>query len=1017
MSSVTRLSRQLAFLSVALLSLALPLAGQGVQQTGTPNAAAPADPTRKKPLSIEDYSRWRTIEGAQISSDGKYAAYVLRHTNVPQADSRPALHIVRLDDDNHAVIQNASQPTFSPDGRWLAYQVEMPRPQGGRGGRGGAAADSATSDSAGRGRAGAPAAAQRRMELRELATGATKQWQNMTGATFNATSSHVLFRRTPNGGGGGGGRGGNASPPAGGAPLPPPSNTSVSGSGVQTATPRGAEVILHNLGTGRSLFIGAVGDAAFNRTGSMLAYTIDGSVRDGNGIFAIDLPTGRTLPLDNDSKTYNRLTWNDDGTSVAVLKGTETPRMRERANMVLVVGNVKAGFDNPSALTSTVLDAATATSFPKGFVISDRTPLLWSDDDSRVFFGIIPQTPAPDTSRRRGADSVADLDVWGSDDERVQSQQMAIADQERNFTFRQAFDVAGKKFVRLTDSTMKDIDIAENSVWSVGRDSRGYISDWEPARADLYRVNTLTGERTLIEKGQLMQGQVFGISPNGKYFTYWKGLKFQAYDLAAGKAVVLGGATAPSFVDTEDDHPGPKSPFGVMGYSKDGTGFLAEHRYDIWQVPFDGGPAKVLTNAIGTRQEIKFSLARLQPIDPAAPRAERDPRVVDLSKPVVLAAYGQWTKKAGFYELSGGQMKALTYEDAVFSTPVKAAKADRYMFTRQTFAEFPDIRIGSYGFQDSKRISDANPQQAEFLWGHRVLFDYKLKDGTRAQGILALPDDYQPGEKRPMIVSFYEKNSQNMHRYSPPSFVTGMGSLPMEAVTKGYITMFADVYYRTGQSHSDQLEAVEAATRKVIELGYADPKNIGLNGHSYGGEGAQFIATRSRLFKAVGAGAGVTDLFTDFSQSWGWSYQNQPGTRGANGLQYYYYGQGRWGFSPWDKPDVFHFESAITHANETTAAVLLMHGTADPTVSFNESLKFYTALRFNKKDATLLAYVNEGHGLRGLANRKDLTTRYMQFFDHYLKGAPAPDWLSKGVPFLVKEATLNNPLTPKPIVP
>ena len=1004
-----------ALLSLALLTLALanPAAAQNVQQTGAPNANATADPTRKKALSVEDYSRWRTIEGAQISSDGKYAAYVFRQMNVPQADSRPVLHIVRIDDDNHVMIQNASQPTFSPDGRWIAYQVEPPRAAAGRGGRGGAGADSAAADTSGRGRAGAPPANQRRMELRELATGATKQWQDMASATFNATSSHVLFRRTANAGAGGG-RGG-ATPPNGGAPLPPAAQTSVSGSGVQTATPRGAEVILHNLGTGRSLFIGAVGDAAFNRTGAVLAYTVDGPVRDGNGIFAIDLPTGRTLPLDNDAKTYNRLTWNDEGNAVAVLKGTETPRMRERANVVLVIGNVKAGFDNASALTTTVLDAAAASNFPKGFVISDRAALSWSDDNNRVFFGIIPQTPAPDTSRRRGADSVADVDVWSSDDDRVQSQQMARADAERNFTFRQAFDLSGKKFIQLTDSSMRDIQVAGDGLWALGSDNRAYVSDYAPAKADYYRVNTMTGERTLIAKDQL--AQQFGITPSGKQWIYWKDLKFNAYDFASGKSTVLGGAAAPAFTDLVWDYPGPKPAYGVAGYTKDGSGMIVEHKYDLWLLPLDGTAGKVLTNALGNRGEIKFLPVRSQPADEMAMRADRDPRVFDLSKPIVLSAYGQWTKKAGFYELSNGQMKELTYEDAAFSNPVKAAKADRYMFTRQTFAEYPDIRVGGYGFTDSKKISNANPQQSEFLWGHRVLFDYKLKDGTRAQGILALPDDYKQGEKRPMIVSFYEKNSQNMHRYTPPSFITGMGSLPMEAVTKGYITMFADVYYRTGQSHSDQLEAVEAATRKVIELGYADPKAIGLNGHSYGGEGAQFIATRSRLFRAVGAGAGVTDLFTDFSQSWGWSYQNQPGTGGSNGLQYYYYGQGRWGFSPWDKPEVFHFESAITHANETTAAVLLMHGTADPTVSFNESLKFYTALRYNKKDATLLAYTNEGHGLRGLANRKDLTVRYMEFFDHYLKGTPAPNWLSKGVPFLVKEATLNNPVTPAPKVP
>jgi dipeptidyl aminopeptidase/acylaminoacyl peptidase len=252
-----------------------------------------------------------------------------------------------------------------------------------------------------------------------------------------------------------------------------------------------------------------------------------------------------------------------------------------------------------------------------------------------------------------------------------------------------------------------------------------------------------------------------------------------------------------------------------------------------------------------------------------------------------------------------------------------------------------------------------------------------------------------------MLVTFYEENASNLHRHQAPSFVTGMGAVPVQAVTEGYITMMPDVHYHTGSSHSDQMDAVEAAVKAVIAMGMVDPKRIGLNGHSYGGEGAAYIATRSKLFAAVGVGAGVTDLFTDFSQSWGWSYQINGGS-GANGNDYYLYGQGRWGFSPWEKPEVYHAESALTHVPETVAPVLIMHGTADPTVSFAEGMNFYNALRYNGKKATLLAYPGEGHGLTGFANRKDLTTRYMQFFNHYLKGAPAPEWLTKGVSYIEK---------------
>src|SRR4029450_13889969 len=141
-------------------------------------------------------------------------------------------------------------------------------------------------------------------------------------------------------------------------------------------------------------------------------------------------------------------------------------------------------------------------------------------------------------------------------------------------------------------------------------------------------------------------------------------------------------------------------------------------------------------------------------------------------------------------------------------------------------------------------------------------------------------------------VNFYEKNSQNLHRYSAPSFLTGMGSSPIEAVSRGYITMIPDIYFHTGSSHSDMLECVEAAVKKVIEMGYVDPKRIGIHGHSYGGDGAAFIGVLSKLVAAVGMGAGVTDLTTDFNQSWGWSYQVTGGS-GANGNDYYLYGQGR----------------------------------------------------------------------------------------------------------------------------
>ncbi|HEY4305094.1 MAG TPA: prolyl oligopeptidase family serine peptidase [Gemmatimonadaceae bacterium] len=957
-----------------------------------------AQSASKKAMTVDDYTKWRSINSSSISSDGAWVGYVLAQTNTQPADAKPVLHLLRLDTNQETLVPGATAPAFSADAKWLAYQVD-PAGGAGRGGRGrGAAAAAATPAGGAAGARGQNGPAQlRRVELRNLATGAVQSWQDMQSFTFAANSNYIVLRRRAPAVANAGGRGGAGGAPAGAEP----------GGGA----PRGSDVILHDLVSGRDQLLGSVSEVSFNKSGDLLAYTVESTPRDGNGLFVIDLKSGRVNPIDNDAKVYSRLTWNDAGTGLAVLKGVDVDKMRERDNMLEVYPDIRSALNSPEPSVAK-LEPAKASGWPKGFVVSERAALDWSGDGKRVFFAMKEQVPAPDTTRRGGTDEVADVDIWNTKDDRIQSVQMTRADADRNFTYREGFDVSASRFVKLADSTMRDVEISQDGRWAIGRDARQFISDYKRPAADIYRVNTSTGERTLIEKGQLIGANVLGISPDGNYFLYWKNNKFQAYNMDGNSSKTLGADTKVSFVDTEYDHPGPKPSYGIEGYSIDGKGFIANHDYDMYFMPFDGSAPKNLTNGVGTKNEVRYRYANIEP-DTGAPAgggfggggrggAARATKI-DLSKPMTVTSYGEWTKKAGFATLENGQLHEIVYDDAAYSTPVKAANADRYIFTRQTFVEYPDLRVSGADFKSAKKISDANPQQAEYNWGHRILFDFKDKDGHKLQGILALPDDYKAGEKRPMLVNFYEKNSQNLNRYSAPSFLTGMGSSPMQAVSDGYITMLPDVYFHTGSSHSDMLNAVEAAVKKVLTMGYVDPKKIGINGHSYGGEGAAFIGTRSRLFAAVGVGAGVTDLFQDFSQNWGWGYQ-VPGGSGSNGNDYYLYGQGRWGFSPWEKPDVYMYESALTHVPEVTAPFLIMHGTADPTVAFQNGLGFYNALRYNGKNAVLLAYPGEGHGLRGLANRHDLTIRYFQFFDHYLKGTPAPKWMTQGVPYLQKYA-------------
>ena len=609
--------------------------------------------------------------------------------------------------------------------------------------------------------------------------------------------------------------------------------------------------------------------------------------------------------------------------------------------------------------------------------MSESGSISISEDLNRFFFGIKEQEPK--VERKPGDPPVANVDVWHWNDERLQSVQMRQATRDQAFTYLSAVGRNDRKLVRIADSTMKNANVTRDGRWAVGTDNREYISDWKEARADYYRVNTATGERTLIVKEHKT---TMGLSPDSKYFLIWKDGHFHAYNLATGTMLNISAATTASFVNTEYDYPGEIPSYGIAGWSKDGKSLIVNGRYDLWQIPLDGKPGKSLTNSYGDANEIRFRYLRTDP----------EERFVDLAKPLYLSAYGQWTKKAGFSLLEKGRLTSLVFEERHFGNPSKAKQADKFFLTIESPKEFPDYYITDIKFGARNKVTDANPIIDQFNWYSNVLIDYTNKDGVRLQGVLMVPDTYKPGEKLPMLVDFYEKNSQNQNRWSRVIY----RDTPMfpKYASNGYLVLLPDIHFRTRTTHSDMLECIEAAVNKVNELGYVDMKRLGVHGHSFSGQGGNYIVTHSDMFAAAVIGAGATNLVSDFNQLWKSS--------GTNQHRYNHYGQGRFGTNPYDDFDLYVEQSAVYHARNMNTPLLLLHGIEDGSVEWLQALEFYNALRFNSKNVILLSYPGEDHHLAKYENQVDFQTRMEQFYDHYLKGKAAPEWMVKGVPFLKK---------------
>lgn len=878
-------------------------------------------PAGKRPLPISDYRFWRTISGETISPDGQWVAWTYRRER-----GDDTLHVARVGSDVHYQIPLGSEPRFSDDARWVAYFLAPPF----------AEAEAAR-------REDKPVI--RKVELLRLSTGDRVAWEDVESFEFNRGGTHLLIRKR------------RKDP---------------------RAEIRGRDLILRGLRAGYDELLGSVDEAAFNKRGNYLAFTVDAVGGDGNGLYLVDLTTGLRRALDQRKGRYSRLSWAPEGDGVAVLRGEVPAGKTERENTLVAVTGL-----GEAVARRAVFEPAQEVGIPAGWVVSEKGEMVWSEDLATLFVGIAPQReklePWP-----KDALPLADVNIWHWADDRLQSVQQRQAARDRDRTFLAAVHLGDLKVVPLGDSTMLSVQPTPDGRWAVGSDGSRYLSDWKPPLADYYRIDPRTGERERFLEAQF---RTFGLSPDGKHFLYWKDRQFWLYELSSGRHRNLSARSPVSFVDEAYDHPGEPPPYGVAGWVQGGKGVVLNHRYDLWLQPLDGSPPINLTQGVGERDEVVLRYVRTDP----------EERWISLDRPLLLSAYGRWSKKEGFFRLAEGRMDVLAWEDRKFSRPLKARNADRFLFTVQTFREFPDLWVSGWDFADRVRLTVANPQQEEYLWGGRILFEYTNRDGVRLQGTLAVPDSYQPGRRLPMIVRFYEDYSQDLHLYPTPAYRHAPNFAGY--VSNGYLVMQPDIHFRTGTTHSDMLECVEAAVQKVIEMGYADPARIGLSGHSFSGGGAAYIATRSNLFAAVAHGAAPINLVSEFNQLFKSS--------GQNNHRYDIYGQGRYGTDPYENFQLYWDQSPISGVQNLNTPILYLHGEEDGTVNWEQGLEWYNALRFLGKPIIWLSYPKEGHGLQRLENRIDFQMRLMEFFDHHLKGAPAPEWMTRGVPYLQKEQHLR----------
>ena len=623
--------------------------------------------------------------------------------------------------------------------------------------------------------------------------------------------------------------------------------------------------------------------------------------------------------------------------------------------------------------------------------VSKNGSVYFSENEEKLFFHTA-YKPLAEPKDTLLEEEKCKVDVWSWKDPQLQPQQKLNVSREKNRSFLAVYELENDKLVQLADSALYSVSPQQRGDLNIalGRNNLPYqkYKSWIAADfADYYVVDITSGKKELlIEKSDTW----LTMSPNGEHVAWYesKDSCWYAMNIQTKKSVNLTSQLGVAFYDEQQDMPMKSNSYGFVSWADNGKSVILYDKYDIWQLdPKGEAKAKNLTSGYGRENNI---VLRYQQTD-------YEQKFIDTKKDMLLEAFNETNKQSGFYSLVLKKKPILTklvMDDYSFRFDSKAKDADKYIWRKGSFIEYPELRLSGISFNDDKVLSKTNPQQEEYLWGTSELVDWVSFDNAKLQGILCKPENFDPNKKYPMLVYFYERNSDQLHRHSIPSPSRSIINWSW-CTSNGYLVFIPDIVYKDGYPGQGAYDAIVSGTKTLSErYSFIDSEKIGIQGQSWGGYQVAYLVTQTNMFAAAMAGAPVSNMTSAYGGiRWG---------SGMSRMFQYEQTQSRIGGTLWDKTQLYIENSPIFFMPKVETPVLIMHNDADGAVPWYQGIEYFVALRRLNKPAWLLQYNNEEHNLTRWPNRVDLSIRMMGFFDYYLKDHPQPDWMENGVPAINK---------------